>query len=132
MKPVSDSRSSFYSRKMCLLEDSSLCCLHSSSAPPAPPPYTHTHQGPELKLKHVVLLLGQFGHLLADGPHERRGGEAAQRHAIHVLHHRGQVLLGDCAVGGGGLLCRLVILQGQSAGASLWVARMRKSLHVSR
>lgn len=88
--------------------------------------------GPELKLQHVVLLFGQFGHLLADRPHKRRGGEAAQRHVVYVLRHRGQVLLGDCAVGGGGLLWRLVILYGQSVGAPLWVARMRKSLHISR
>lgn len=97
--------------------------------PPHPPPRV---PGTELKLKHVVLLLGQLGHLLADRPHKRRGGEAAQGHVVHVLNHRGQVLLGDCAVGGGGQLRRLVILQGQPGVAPLWVARMRKSLHISR
>lgn len=109
IKSVSDSRSSFYNRKMCSAGGQHLHCLHSSSAPP----YTRgPGLGPvtELKLKHVVLLLGQFGHLLADRPHKRRGGEAAQRHVVHVLHHRGQVLLGDCAVGGGGMLWRRVIL----------------------
>lgn len=104
-----------------------MCCLSAQ----LPLSSRHT-PGPGLKLKHVVLLLGQFGHLLADGPHERGGGEAAQGHVVHVLPHRGQVLLGGCAVGGGGLLRCLVILQGQLGGAPLWVARMRKSLHISR
>lgn len=109
MKSVGDSRSSFYCRKMCLAEDSVFAV---PTAPRLPP-----HQGPEardrgleLKLKYVVLLLGQFGHLLADGPHKRRGGEAAQRHVVHVFHQRGQVLLGDCAVGGGGLLWRTLVV----------------------
>lgn len=109
MKSVSDSRSSFYSRKMCKLEDSIFTVstvpqLTPTPGAPRPGP------GPELKLKHVVLLLGQFSHLLTDRPHKRRGGEAAQRHVVHVLHHRGQVLLGDCAVGGGGTLWCLVRL----------------------
>lgn len=114
IKSVSDSRSSLYSRKM---------SLHP------PPPRV---PGTELKLKHVVLLLGQLGHLLADRPHQRGGGEAAQGHVVHVLSHRGQVLLGGCAVGGGGQLRRLVILQGQPGVAPLGVARMRESLHISR
>lgn len=48
----------------------------------------------ELKLKHVILLLRQLGHLLPDSLHERRGGEAAQGHAVHVLQSLGQTLLG--------------------------------------
>lgn len=84
----------------------------------------------KLELKHIILLLRQLGHLLSDSLHECRGGEAAQGHAVHVLHHRGQALLGCCA---GGLLQCLVILQGQpGGGASLWVTRMWKSLYISR
>lgn len=93
-------------------------------------------RGAELKLelKHVVLLLRQLGHLLPDGLHECRGGEAAQGHAVHVLHHLGQALLGCCAMGSGRLLqCLVVILQGQPGGAPLWVARVRKSsLYIPR
>lgn len=91
----------------------------------------HTRRA-ELKLKHVILFLRQLGHLLPDSLHECRGGEAAQGHAVHVLHHLGQALLGCCAGGNGRLLQCLVIFQGQPGGASLWVARMRESLYIPR
>lgn len=86
----------------------------------------------ELKLKHVILLLSQLGHLLPDRLHECRGGETAQGHAVHVLQHLGQTLLGCCARGGGRLIQCLVVLQGQPDGASLWVTRVRKSLNIPR
>lgn len=59
------------------------------------------HKTAELKLelKHVILLLRQLGHLLPDSLHKCRGGEAAQGHAVHVLDHLGQALLGCCARG---------------------------------
>lgn len=93
----------------------------------------HT-KGAELKLelKHVVLLLRQLSHLLPDSLHECRGGEAAQGHAVHVLNHLRQALLGCCAGGRGRLLQCLVVLQGQPGGAPLWVARVRKSLYIPR
>lgn len=86
----------------------------------------------ELKLKHIVLLLCQLGHLLPDSLHECRGGEATQGHAVHVLHHLGQALLGCCVRGRGRWLQCLVILQRKPGGTPQWIARMRKSLYIPR
>jgi len=91
--------------------------------------FLHT-RGLQLELKHVILLLRQLGHLLPDSLHQCRGGEAAQGHVVHVLHQLGQALLACCARGSGWQLQCLVVLQGQSGGAPLWVARMRKSLYI--
>lgn len=75
IKLFSDSRTSLHGRKMSPMEDN-ICTVCTAHQPPPP----------KLKLKHVVLLLGQLGHLLADRPHKRRGGEAAQGHVVHVLN----------------------------------------------
>lgn len=96
------------------------------------PSPAHKRAKLELKLKHVVLLVCQLGNLLSYSLHECRGGEAAQGHTVHVLHHLGQALLWCCARGRGWLLRCLVILQGQPGGTPLWVARVRKCLYISR
>lgn len=82
------------------------------------------------KIKHVVLLLRQLGHLQPDRLHQCRGGEAAQGHAVHVLHGVRKPFPGYRAWGSGWPLKCLVILQGQPGRAPLWVARMRKSLYI--
>lgn len=90
----------------------------------------------DLELKHICLLLGQFGHLFSNGLDEGSRGDVGERRVRGVVV--GQALLGSGGGGQRGLLqagvqaALLAVLPRQAGGRVVLVAGPRVSLDVAR